>query len=86
MGIRLAVETIPPFLMAGTRALVAGAQATIYQQAQALGQSIYTLLDTMEPVITDPDTADIEALKDTVRSTVGAMITIVRNRLRPTIT
>ena len=55
-------------------ALVAGAQATIYQQAQALGQSIYTLLDTMEPVITDPDTAEIEALKDTVRSTVGAIV------------
>lgn len=57
-----------------TGAYVSGAQSTIYQQAQALAQSINTLLDAMEPVITDPDLADIQALTATFRSTVADIV------------
>jgi hypothetical protein len=57
-----------------TGAYVSGAQSTIYQQAQALANSINTLLDAMEPVITDPDTADIQALTATFRSTVADIV------------
>jgi uncharacterized protein YutE (UPF0331/DUF86 family) len=57
-----------------TGAYVSGAQSTIYRQAQTLAKSINTLLDTMEPVITDPDIADIQALTATFRSTVADIV------------
>ncbi|MBI0539372.1 hypothetical protein D9599_28005 [Roseomonas sp. KE2513] len=55
-------------------ALVAGAQAVFFRQAQDIRQNINALLDQLEPVVTDPDEEAIESLTAAYRRTLDMVV------------
>jgi hypothetical protein len=53
---------------------LAGAPATLYQQAVELQQSVERLVNGLEPTITDPDEEKIAAFKDDIRATLASAV------------